>query len=107
MFKKIILYSNEFNKKLIRFIKEIGLEEKIENPEKGTKHLTFLRAFYYLNQVNPADSVHREYIKSQGDKNLKNALLKTKLHFEKIEEYEKCAHISKIEKILKDNLEEQ
>tara|TARA_S200002703_G_C3706638_1_gene217052 strand:- start:285 stop:704 length:420 start_codon:yes stop_codon:yes gene_type:complete len=106
MFKKIILYKDEFKERILHFIKEIGLEDKIKDPEGDSKHLAFIRAYYYLNKLSPENPLHADFIKSQSDNNLKKALEQTKLHFENIEEYEKCAHIRKIQIVLKDNLEE-
>ena len=96
MWKKIILNHINFNKKILQFFKTSSEELNIADVAEAGKHVVFNRAWYYLKSVNLNDEDHIEAIKKHQDDYLETSLELGIKHFQKIEEYEKCAHILKI-----------
>jgi len=99
MWKKLILNHINFNKKILQFFKTSSDELNIEDVAEAGKHVVFNRAWYYLKFIDLKDEDHIKAIKSNKDDYLNTSLELGIKHFQKTEEYEKCAHILKILKI--------
>lgn len=96
MWKKIILNHINFNKKILQFFKKTSDEFDIQDVAEAGTHVVFNRAWYYLKSIDIKNDDHIKSIKDYKDDYLETSLELGIKHFQKIEEYEKCAHILKV-----------
>jgi hypothetical protein len=66
--------------------------------------LLFNRAWEYIKKLNLDNTFHVECLKIKASEPLNNSLSAAIIFFEKIEEYEKCAFLKKIQDKVKDFL---
>ena len=102
MFTKLILNHQVFHIKLEKFLKEEETEFNIKSTKEASEFVVFNRAWFYLNQVNPSSKEDILAILDFNPKLLNNALENSLIYFENGEEYLKCAHIFKIQQILRE-----
>ena len=103
MFTKLIVNHFVFHTKLEKFLKKEEPAYNVESTREASEYVVFNRAFYYLNQINPLDRDVTFTVLDFDNKILSEALESALLYFEEVEEYEKCAHIHKFQKILKES----
>jgi len=99
MWKKIILNHINFNKKILQFFKASSDELDIADVAEAGRYVVFSRAWYYLKYINLNNEEHVNAIIDSKDDYLETSLELGIKHFQKSEEYEKCAHILKVLKI--------
>ena len=95
MFCKLIINHNVFHQKLEKFLKAENPSYDVDDARKASEYTVFNRAFFYIKNITPK---HSKVIKSFNKKQLNSALQATMDYFESTEEYEKCAHLLKIQK---------
>ena len=103
MFTKLIVNHFLFHSKLEKFLKKEEPNYNVESTREASEFVVFNRAFSYLNNITP---LNKEVIVAVLDfdfKILNKTLHQSLQYFQDIEEYEKCAHILKFIKILKEN----
>jgi hypothetical protein len=101
MFVKLIQNNIVFNQKLKQFFKKVDKEFDEETTQKSSEFTVFNRSWYYIKDIDIDDEKHLYADIEQDTLYLLNALKLSILFFENLEEYEKCAHLHKIEKIVK------
>ena len=95
MFVKLIQNHYVFHKTLEKFLKAENPSYDVDDARKASEYTVFNRAFFYIKNITPK---HSKVIKSFNKKQLNSALQATMDYFESTEEYEKCAHLLKIQK---------
>ena len=103
MFTKLIQNNKVFHQKLKQFFKSINKEFDEETTKSASELSAFNRAWYYVKDVQPDDPEHVESINKMKSSTFIESLKAAILYFEKKEEYEKCAHLFKIQKIVKES----
>ena len=103
MFTKLIVNHFTFHTKLEKFLKKEEPSYNVESTREASEFVVFNRAFHYLNQINPLDKEVTFAILDFDDEILGKTLESAITYFETLEEYEKCAHIFKFQKILKES----
>jgi len=103
MFTKLIVNHFTFHTKLEKFLKEEEPSYNVESTREASEFVVFNRAFHYLNQINPLDKEVIFAILDFDDEILGKTLESAITYFETLEEYEKCAHIFKFQKILRES----
>jgi hypothetical protein len=106
MFTKIIKNHNgftEYTKKLINQIDPKHVIE-LEKAEELGDWVTFNRAWFYIEKLDLKDEFHYDALVMSATDDTITALNVTLIHFEQLEEYEKCAHLHAIKNELKDFL---
>lgn len=103
MFTKLIVNHFVFHYKLEKFLQQEESSYDVESTKEASQFVVFNRAYYYLSQVNPEDKESVFAILDFNPKLLDKTLEQSLIYFEFSEEYEKCAHIFKIQKILKES----
>lgn len=100
MFKKLILsHKNFFIKNLIFLLKsDPGINQ--DDVKSLGDMLVYNRAFSYIEKINLSNDAHIQAIENNYTPQLMVSLDSAISYFENIEEYEKCAFILKIKKIL-------
>ena len=103
MFAKLILNHKAFHVKLDKFLKSEEPSYNIEPTKESSEYIVYNRAWFYLDQV---DLDKKEDIFALLDFNndvLNNALENALIYFEGGEEYLKCAHIFRIQQVLRES----
>lgn len=103
MFTKLIVNHFVFHAKLEKFLKKEEPSYNVQSTKKASEFVVFNRAFSYLNQINPLDKEVTFAVLDFDAKILNKTLESALIYFENLEEYEKCAHIYKFQKILKES----
>ena len=103
MFTKLILNHNIFHQKLEKFLTKEEPNYSIESTKESSEFIVYNRAWFYLNQVDMSQSAAVFAILDFNPKILNNALESALLYFQNREEYEKCAHIFKIQQVLRES----
>lgn len=103
MFTKLILNHLIFHHKLEKFLQKEEPSYNVESTKEASSFVVFNRAYNYLKQINPEDKNSVFAILDFNPKLLSKTLESALVYFENLEEYEKCAHIFKFQKILKES----
>lgn len=103
MFTKLILNHFTFHDKLQKFLQQEAPSYNVESTKEASAFVVYNRAWYYLHQVDP-NNKETVFTLLEFDYSSLYHALESALHFfEEKEEYEKCAHIFKIQNILKES----
>ncbi len=106
MFQKIITNHLTFQKKLVDMFKNSDPElGDFDDLEEAGEHMAFYRGWDYIRTADLDKEIWQDSIKLQLEDQFKESLEMSIKFFESIEEYEKCAFLTKIQKFFKDNLE--
>jgi hypothetical protein len=103
MFTKLIVNHFIFHHKLEKFLQKEEPSYNSESTREASSFVVFNRAWSYIKQVNVEDKNHIFAILDFNPKLLDKTLESALLYFQDSEEYEKCAHIFKIQQILKES----
>jgi hypothetical protein len=102
MFTKLIVNHFVFHHKLEKFLQKEQPSYNSESTREASSFVIFNRAWGYLKQINIDDKNHKFAILEFDPKILNKTLKSALLYFQDREEYEKCAHIFKIQQLLKE-----
>lgn len=106
MFQKIIINHLTFQKKLVKMFKNSDPElGEFGDLEEAGEHMAFYRGWDYIKSVDLGKEIWQDSVRIQLEDNFNEALDMSIKFFESIEEYEKCAFLTKIQKFFKDSLE--
>ena len=101
MFVKLIQNHHVFHLKLEKFLKREQPDYNVESTKEASEFTIYSRAWSYIEQIDINSNDDIEAIIS-FDKKLLNSTLKGAVqYFEDLEDYEKCAHLFGIQKLLK------
>ena len=103
MFTKLILNHHIFHSKLEKFLQQEEPTYDVKSTKESSEFVVYNRAWFYLNQVDLDKKEDIFAILDFNPNTLNNALESALLYFEGREEYLKCAHIFKIQQILKES----
>lgn len=101
MFTKLIQNNIVFNEKLKKFFKDIGKDFDEKATKKASEFTVFNRSWSYLKKVDVDTDEFTQVILEHDLTFVQNSLERALKFFESSEEYEKCAHIHKILKVVK------
>jgi len=102
MFKKLIHNHKTFNKKIISFFSKMDEELDLYDVEQAGEFVVYNRAWFWISKINTQDRICQEAILHYADDYLLTYIRFTISYFEEFEEYEKCAHLKKIQNILEE-----
>lgn len=100
MFVKLITNHFVFHQKLKKFFEKEGTQFDIEKTKEASEFTVYNRAWSYVKQINLEDKYHIKAIQEFEPITFNKALQNSIWYFEDREEYEKCAHLFKIKKIV-------
>lgn len=103
MFTKLILNHQVFHSKLEKFLKKEEPTYNVESTKESSEFVIYNRAWFYINQIDLSKKEDIFAILDFNPKLLNNSLESALMYFENREEYLKCAHIFKIQQILKES----
>jgi len=96
MFKKLILNHKLFSKKITNFLEQIDPEMDTSEMKESGDYMAYERAWSYIQKFDISEESHKEAINLVIDENLPKTLDSAIEYFQKLELYERCAHIKKI-----------
>jgi hypothetical protein len=100
MFKKLIYNHKVFSKKVIQFFEKMNEELDLFDVENAGEFVAYNRAWYWIEQIDLSIDIHQEAIHFHSDENLLSSVKFAISYFEEHEEYEKCAHLKKIQNLI-------
>ena len=101
MYKKLILNHINFNKKVLTFFSKSNQEFDIKDIKDAGEYVTYNRAYGFIKSVNLEEETHIQALKFYSDEYLSTALNLGINYFTETEEYEKCAFLFKLDKVVK------
>jgi hypothetical protein len=104
MFKKLIHNHKTFNRKIMSFFSKMDEELDLYDVEQAGEFVVYNRAWFWISKINPQDRICQEAILHYTDDYLLTYVRFAISYFEEFEEYEKCAHLKKIQNILEELL---
>jgi len=102
MFTKLILNHFVFHQKLQKFLEKEEPTYNVESTREAADYTIFNRSWSYIKQIDVDNPDHIEAMLNFNPKIFNKALQNALWYFEAQEEYEKCAHLYKIQKIVKE-----
>lgn len=102
MFKKLIHNHKNFNRKIMSFFSKMDEELDLYDVEQAGEFVVYNRAWFWISKINTQDRMCQEAILHYADDYLLTYIRFTISYFEEFEEYEKCAHLKKIQNILEE-----
>ena len=102
MFVKLIQNHEIFHKKLEKFLKQEQPDYNVESTKEASEFTIYHRAWSYIKQIDIDNSDHLNAIINFDPKVFYKILGGAINFFESYEEYEKCAHLHKINKLVKE-----
>ena len=102
MFVKLIQNHEVFHKKLEKFLKKEQPNYNVESTKEASEFTVYNRAWGYIKNIDIKDKEALNAIINFEHKTLLKILSSSITFFEIYEEYEKCAHLHKIQKIIEE-----
>ena len=102
MFTKLILNHFVFQEKLKKFLKTEEPAYSIENTKEAANYTVFNKAWEYIREIDIENKDHINALIGFNPIVFNKALTSAIDYFKEGEEYEKCAHIFKIQEIVKE-----
>ena len=100
MFKKLIYNHKVFNTKALNSFKDMDEGLDMNDVEAAGEFIMYNRAWYWIEKVNVNDELHQNSLSYYADEILLTYTKVIILYFQELEEYEKCAHLKKIQNFL-------
>ena len=102
MFTKLILNHFVFHQKLQKFLEKEEPTYNVDSTREAAEFTIFNRSWSYIKKIDIDKESHIEAILNFNPKIFNKALQNAIWYFESQEEYEKCAHLYKIQKLVKE-----
>jgi len=102
MFTKLILNHFVFQEKLKKFLKTEEPAYDIENTEVAANYTVFNKAWGYIKEIDIDNESHFTALIGFNPTVFNKALQSAISYFQEHEEYERCAHLFKIQQIVKE-----
>jgi len=97
MFKKLIFNHLSFNESLINLVKRADEDFDIDDVKNASEYIVYVKAWEFIEDFDLKDTESFDMIKKYSSQELLTAFKLAINFFQKLEEYEKCAHLHKIE----------
>lgn len=100
MFRKLIFNHLQFNESLINLVKRADEDFDIDDVKNASEYIVYVRAWEFIADFDLKDIESFEILKEYSSQELLTAFSLSINFFQHLEEYEKCAHLHKIEKAI-------
>jgi len=104
MFYKLIMNGNLFSKQIFKFFEKSDPELNMEGVDQAGEYIMYTRAWFWIEPVKLRNKEWKEALKQYINEEFLVAIKLCISYFEGIEEYEKCAHLKKIQNFVEKNL---
>jgi hypothetical protein len=99
MFKKLISNYEVFSTQLVNFLESSDDKLDTDDIKRAGAIMVYDRAYIHLEKLDLNNNTHVECLAIWSDEIFMEALETSIIHYENLEEYEKCAFLSKIKNI--------
>lgn len=97
MFKKLIFNHLSFNESLINLVKRADEDFDVNDVKNASEYIVYVKAWEFIEDFDLKDVESFDILKKYSSQELLTAFKLAINFFQKLEEYEKCAHLHKIE----------
>ena len=97
MFKKLIFNHLSFNESLINLVKRADENFDVEDVKNASEYIVYVKAWGFIEDFDLKDVESFDILKKYSSQELLTAFKLATHFFQNLEEYEKCAHLHKIE----------
>lgn len=104
MFQKLILNGTLFKEQVIRFFLQSDPELDAEGIDQAGEYMMYTRAYFWIKDCKVKSKFWNEPLRMCANDDFLCAVKLSISYFEDIEEYEKCAHLKKIQDFIEKNL---
>lgn len=104
MFHKLIMNGSLFSKQVVKFFAKADPGLDIKGIDQAGEYIMFIRAWFWIEQVQLRKKEWKEALKQYASEEFVISLKLSINYFEGTEEYEKCAHLKKIQDFVEKNL---
>jgi hypothetical protein len=104
MFHKLIMNGNLFSKQVTKFLAKSDPALDINGVDQAGEYMMYIRAWFWIEQVRIRKKEWKEALKQYTSEDFAVSVKLSISYFEDIEEYEKCAHLKKIQDFIEKNL---
>jgi hypothetical protein len=105
MFHKLIMNGSLFSKQVIKFFAKADPGLDVKGIDQAGEYMMFTRAWFWIEQVQIRKKEWKEALKQYASEEFAISIKLSINYFESTEEYEKCAHLKKIQDFVEKSLE--
>ena len=105
MFHKLIMNGSLFSKQVVKFFAKADPGLDIKGIDQAGEYMMFIRAWFWIEQVQIRKKEWKEALKQYASEEFVISIKLSINYFESTEEYEKCAHLKKIQDFVEKSLE--
>jgi hypothetical protein len=105
MFHKLIMNGSLFSKQVVKFFAKSDPELDVKGIDMAGEYMMYTRAWYWIEQVKLRKKEWKEALKQYASEEFVISIKLSINYFEGTEEYEKCAHLKKIQDFVEKSLE--
>jgi hypothetical protein len=104
MFHKLIMNGSLFSKQVVKFFAKADPGLDIKGIDQAGEYMMYTRAWFWIEQVKLRKKEWKEALKQYSSEEFIVSIKLSINYFESTEEYEKCAHLKKIQDFVEKNL---
>jgi hypothetical protein len=93
-----------FSKQVTKFFAKADPSLDVKGIDQAGEYMMFTRAWFWIEQVKIRSKVWKDALKQYSNEEFLISLRLSISYFESTEEYEKCAHLKKIQDFVQKNL---
>lgn len=97
MFKKLIQNHKVYNRSMINFFSKMDEELDLYDVESAGEFIVYNRAWHWIEKIDINNEQHQDAMLRYIDTSFLSYIKFTISYFQDFEEYEKCAHLKKIQ----------
>lgn len=104
MFHKLIMNGHLFSKQVTKFLAKADSSLDVKGIDQAGEYMVFTRAWFWIEPVEIKKKSWKDALKQYANDEFLISIQLSISYFEGTEEYEKCAHLKKIQDFVKKNL---
>jgi hypothetical protein len=104
MFHKLIMNGSLFSKQVVKFFAKSDPGLDVKGIDMAGEYMMYTRAWFWIEQVRIRNKEWKEALKQYASEEFVISIKLSINYFESTEEYEKCAHLKKIQDFVEKNL---
>ena len=104
MFHKLIMNGSLFSKQVVKFFAKADPGLDMKGIDQAGEYMMYTRAWFWIEQVKLRKKEWKEALKQYASEDFLVSVKLSISYFEGTEEYEKCAHLKKIQDFVEKNL---
>ena len=104
MFHKLIMNGHLFSKQVTKFFAKADPSLDVKGIDQAGEYMMFTRAWFWIEQVQLRKKPWKDALKQYANEEFLVSIQLSISYFEGTEEYEKCAHLKKIQDFVQKNV---